>query len=103
MASRFEIVNLAAIRAALDHHNNNCSVAATAILLNPFDHGLLGRDDLWGLPILPDDRVPVKRVRIQCGGSAWGIEDELDAYLQTESDVPSEERAGGTPDPVRSD
>jgi len=90
MTNRFQVQNLAAIRAALDRHNQDCSIPATAILLNPTDHGLLGWGELWGLPILPDDRVPVKRVRIQCDGSAWGIEDELDAYLTTEQDVPAE-------------
>jgi hypothetical protein len=88
--SRFELVNLAAIRAALDHHNRNCSVEANAILLNPTDHGLLGWDDLWGLPILPDERVPVKRVRIRCDGSAWRIEDELESYLSTGPEEPGE-------------
>lgn len=75
--SKFEAKNLAAIRAALDHHNETCSVAANAILLNPVDHKLVGWDELWGLPVLADERVPTKRVRIQCDGSAFGIEDEL--------------------------
>ena len=50
---------------------------AKAILLNPVDHELMGWDELWGLPVLPDDRVPTKRVRIDCDGSAHGIEDEV--------------------------
>ena len=33
--------------------------------------------------ILPDDRVPTKRVRIDCDGSAHGIEDEVAAALRT--------------------
>jgi hypothetical protein len=85
--TNFELANLAAIRRALDHHNQTCVVPATAILLNPTDHGLLGWNELWGLSVLPDDRVPVKRVRIECGGSAWGIEDQLDAYLSTEAEA----------------
>lgn len=68
---------------ALDHHNGDCPVPASAILLNPVDHGLLGIGRLWGLRVLPDDRVPPKRCRIQCEGSAWGIENELETYLQT--------------------
>lgn len=75
--SGFEVRNLAAIRHALDHHNKTCPVPATAILLHPTDHGLLGWDDLWGLPVLPDERVPVRRIRIDCGGSAWNAEAEL--------------------------
>jgi hypothetical protein len=75
--SGFESKNLAAIRAALDQHNATCPVAANAILLNPVDHGLIGWDELWGLPVLADERVPTKRVRIQCDGSAFGIEDQV--------------------------
>ena len=75
--SGFESKNLAAIRAALDHHNADCPVPANAILLNPVDHELMGWDELWGLPVLPDERVATKRVRIQCDGSAFGIEDEF--------------------------
>ena len=75
--SRFESKNLAAIRAALDQHNGSCPVPANAILLNPVDRELIGWDELWGLPVLADERVPTKRVRIQCDGSAFGLEDEL--------------------------
>jgi hypothetical protein len=83
--SEFESKNLAAIRAALDHHNIECPVPANAILLNPVDHALIGWDELWGLPVLPDERVPTKLVRIQCDGSAFGIEDEVaEAVSQTQ-------------------
>ncbi len=75
--SKFESKNLAAIRAALDQHNDSCPVAANAILLNPVDHELIGWDELWGLPVISDERVPTKRVRIQCDGSAFGIEEEV--------------------------
>lgn len=77
--SMFSAKNLLAMRRALDHHNANCPVPARAILLNPLDHGLLQWDELWGLPLLPDDRVRVKRFRIDCEGSAWSLEDELDS------------------------
>jgi hypothetical protein len=75
--SQFTAKNLAAIKAALDHHNVDCPLPPNAILLNPVDHELMGFDELWGLPVLPDERVPTKRVRIQCDGSAFGIEDEV--------------------------
>ena len=75
--SKFESKNLGAIRAALDQHNDSCPVAANAILLNPVDHELIGWDELWGLPVLADDRVPTRRVRIQCDGSAFGIEEKM--------------------------
>ena len=75
--SGFESKNLAAIRAALDQHNADCPVPGNAILLNPVDHELMGWDELWGLPVIADERVPTKRVRIQCDGSAFGIEDQV--------------------------
>jgi hypothetical protein len=75
--SEFESKNLAAIRKAIDAHNAECPVPANAILLNPVDHELMGWDELWGLPVLADERVPTKRVRIDCDGSAYGIEDEV--------------------------
>ena len=81
--SSFEAKNLAAISAAIKDHNDTCPVPANAILLNPVDHELLGWHELHGLPILPDENVPTKRVRIDCPGSANGIEDELaDAIAQ---------------------
>ena len=69
--------NLGAIKAAVDQHNDECPVPANSILLNPVDHALIDCDELWGLPVLADERVPTKRVRIQCDGSAFGIEDEF--------------------------
>ena len=88
--SEFETKNLAAIRQALDAHNNSCPVPAKAILLNPVDHELMGWDELWGLPVLADDRVPTKRVRIDCDGSAYGIEDEIAEAIaqETPSELP---------------
>jgi hypothetical protein len=75
--SQFAAKNLGAIKAAVDQHNATCPVPANAILLNPVDHALIDFDELWGLPVLADERVPTKRVRIQCDGSAFGIEDEV--------------------------
>jgi hypothetical protein len=81
----FEIQNLAAIRRALDQHNRICPVAAKAILLHPIDHGLLQWTELWGLPVLADERVRVKRVQIACDGSAWAAEDELEELIRPSS------------------
>jgi hypothetical protein len=78
---RFEVFNLQAIRAALDHHNGDCPVPARAILLHPVDHGLLGWSELWGLPVLADQRVRIKHVRIDCEGAAWDVETELETML----------------------
>ena len=65
------------IRRGLDHHAQSCPLAPKAILLNPGNHELFGWDELWGIPVLADDRVAPKRFRIDCDGSAFGIEEEL--------------------------
>ena len=79
--SEFEVKNLIRIRLAVDRHNTACPAPPKAILLNPVDHGLMGFDELWGIPVLADDRVRVKLCRIECDGSAQDIEEELAAYL----------------------
>jgi hypothetical protein len=76
MAS-LEAEMLAHVRRGLDHHANTCPLPPRAILLNPGNHELFGWDELWGIPVLPDDRVAPKRFRIDCDGSAFGIETEI--------------------------
>jgi hypothetical protein len=63
---RFHVRNLVALRLALDAHNATCPQPANAILLKPIDHGLLGWDTLWGVPVIPDEGVLVKQIRIDC-------------------------------------
>jgi hypothetical protein len=82
VATRFEVLNLFAIRIALDRHNARCPLRAQGILLNPIDHGLLGWDRLWGLPVQPDARVAIKRVRVGCEGSAADVDEELEELLR---------------------
>jgi hypothetical protein len=73
------------IRRGLDHHAQSCPLAPRAILLNPGNYELFGWDELWGIPILADARVAPKRFRIDCDGSAFGIEEELtEAITQRE-------------------
>lgn len=74
--------NLWAIRAALDDHNGgDCPRPAAAILLNPDDHERLGINKLWGLPVSACEKQRRHFVRIHCDGSAWGVEDELESYV----------------------
>ncbi len=68
---------LAFIRAGLDHHAATCPLTPRAILLNAANHELFGWDELWGIPVLPDERVAPKRFRIDCDGSAFGLEEEV--------------------------
>jgi hypothetical protein len=74
---------LAFVRRGLDHHAKSCPLAPRAILLNPGNFELFGWDELWGVPVLPDDRVAPKRFRIDCDGSAFGIEAEIADAVST--------------------
>src|SRR4051812_6618314 len=84
LSSPFEFANVQALRLALDHHNRECPVPARAILLNPIDFGLLGFDELWGVPVLSDERVSVKAVQLDCQGCAWEAEQELEGLVGPE-------------------
>jgi hypothetical protein len=68
---------IARIRVGLDHHNATCPMPARAILLNSGNYELFGRAELFGLPVEPRDDIPSKRFRIDCSGSAYGIEEEI--------------------------
>lgn len=72
------------VRKGVDHHAETCPMAPRAILLNPGNHELFGWDELWGIPVIPDDRVAPKRFRIDCDGSAFGIENELAEMIRVE-------------------
>jgi hypothetical protein len=65
------------IKAGLQHHDATCPMPARAILLNSGNYDLFGRTELFGLPLEPRDDIPPKRFRIDCPGSAYGIEDEI--------------------------
>ena len=86
MAS-LEAEMLAHVRRGLDHHASTCPLAPRAILLNPGNHELFGWDELWGIPVLADERVAPKRFRIDCDGSAFGIEAELREAVERLLDV----------------
>jgi hypothetical protein len=68
---------IAHIRAGLEHHDATCPMPARAILLNEGNYELFGRTELFGLPLEPREDIPPKRFRIDCPGSAYGIEDEI--------------------------
>jgi hypothetical protein len=79
---------LSFIRRGLDHHAASCPLTPRAILLNPGNHELFGWDELWGIPVLADDRVAPKRFRIDCDGSAFGIEEEVADYVGAPAEQP---------------
>lgn len=70
------------VKAGLAHHDSTCPMPAKAILLNPANHELFGWDEMFGVPVVPDERVQPKRFRIHCDGSAFGIEEALEAFQE---------------------
>jgi hypothetical protein len=68
LSTEFAYKNIDAMRQGLDRHNATCGFRAEALLLHPYDHGLLRFDELWGIPVLPYDAVSTKRFRIRCAG-----------------------------------
>lgn len=83
---------LSRIKLAVAHHDATCPMPARAILLNSGNYELFGREELFGLPVEPRDNIPPKRFRIDCPGSAYGIEEEFaDAVAgERQADAPLE-------------
>ncbi|HEX7060286.1 MAG TPA: hypothetical protein VF176_10595 [Solirubrobacterales bacterium] len=75
-----EIQAVLNIRAAIGKHGDRCEREPKAILLNPANYDLLGLVEVLGLPVLPDDDVPVMRVRIHCGVGVGGRCKEGDVH-----------------------
>ena len=67
-----DIQSVLNIRAAIEKHAELCGRAPKAVLLNPANFDLLQIVEVLGLPVLPDDRVPIMRVRIHCGVGPGG-------------------------------
>ena len=70
------------VKAGLAHHDSTCPMPAKAILLNPGNLELFGWDELFGVPVEADERVAPKRFRIHCDGSAFGIEEAMEAFVE---------------------
>jgi hypothetical protein len=79
---------LARIELAVAHHNATCPMPARAILLNSGNYELFGREELFGLPVEPRDDIPPKRFRIDCPGSAYGIENEIEEMINEPISAP---------------
>jgi hypothetical protein len=53
------------------------------LLLNPADHAQLGIPYAWGIPLIADERQRRGYFRVDCEGSAWQIESELAAFVES--------------------
>lgn len=74
--------NVRKIQEGVQHHNRTCGVPARAILLHPEEHAKLGVDELWGLTVCADERVRLGHFRVDCEGSAWLAEEELELITE---------------------
>jgi hypothetical protein len=61
-----EAKNLEAIKKAIDQHDANCGQPAIEIAMNPFEVERLGWEELWGLPVVGDDKIGTGRFEIRC-------------------------------------
>jgi hypothetical protein len=77
LSTEWAYKNIRAIRQGLDQHNADCEHPAEAILLHPYDHGLLRLEELWGVPLVADEAVPTKRFRVHCAARRDELEREL--------------------------
>lgn len=76
------------IVAGLAHHDATCPMPARAVLLNPGNFELFGWDEIKGVPVEASDNVAPERFRIDCSGSASGIEDVLEEFIVTPRELP---------------
>ncbi len=85
------------VRAAHEAHAAECEQTPKAILFHPGNHGLVGWDEVLGLPVLPDERVALKRFLLLCGSGQGGHCAEGDVWWDAEGKpyvvIPAEEAA----------
>jgi hypothetical protein len=75
----------------LEHHDASCPMPAQAVLVSHFDKERFDWDDVAGVPVVAVDDIQPERFRIQCEGSANGIEDALEEFLEAPEQIPLEE------------
>ncbi len=72
------------IRVAFDAHAAECDRDPKAILMHPGNYELVGWDEVFGLPVLPDERVKPKRFLLVCGTGHGGYCTQGNVYWDDE-------------------
>jgi hypothetical protein len=67
----------------LAHHDASCPMPAQAILISHFDRERFDWEDISGVPVVAADDIQPERFRIQCEGSARGLEEALEEFIET--------------------
>jgi hypothetical protein len=70
---------------------------AQAVLISHFDRERFDWEDINGVPVVAADDIQPERFRIQCEGSAKGIEDALEEFINAPEQIPLEEPAEDRP------
>src|SRR5262249_50866978 len=81
----------------LSRHDQSCPMPAQAILVSHFDRERFDWDEVKGVPVQASDDVQPERFRIQCDGSANGIEDAVQEFLEMPQQIPLESPAQPVP------
>jgi hypothetical protein len=81
-----EAKNLEAIKKAVDQHAANCPFPAIEIAMNPYEVERLGWTELFGIPVVGDDKLGTGRFEVRCERDKTGSghevkEEEKDAAL----------------------
>lgn len=85
--SSSEVLNIEAISKAIDYHNRNCEFPATAVLLNPFEVERLDWEEIKGVPIVGEPKVPTGRIHVLCEGQTnnSNVEEQIEEPLEVVS------------------
>lgn len=75
----------------LAHHDASCPMPAQAVLISHFDRERFDWEDINGVPVVAADDVQPERFRIQCEGSARGIEEALEEFIEAPEQIPLEQ------------
>lgn len=64
--TRSDALNLEAISKAVKQHDERCGSPAIEIAMNPYEVERLDWDEICGLPIVGDDKIPTGRFEVRC-------------------------------------
>ncbi len=80
MIDRHLVQNITVMRRALYQHNRACPMPAKSFRMHPLDFKRFEIRMIWGVPVEADEDVVRKRFRLECDGSAHGIEQALEDW-----------------------
>jgi hypothetical protein len=92
---------IASIKDGLDHHRNTCPMKPRAVYVAREVYERYGSEDwaVCGVPVLPEEGRPVDRFRVDCPGSANGVEKHAALWLAEEAVRAADSETAGDPRP----